>query len=117
LGKPLSLQEQEIIESLKALRTLHCEGGRVSVDSAEVLDRPGYLSARAAAAALAGSASESRPVIDETALDELGDLMARHLLRLLQRGKSFEEGEAVLRDAMRESILRLRGPQDTERKS
>lgn len=51
-GEPLSLEEQEISASLKALRTLRYENGRVSVDPEEVLDRPGYLLARAAAADL-----------------------------------------------------------------
>ena len=115
--KPLSLEEQEISESLKALRTLRCESGRVSVNPEEVLDRPGYLSARAAAAELTKGAREDQRVIDEAALDELGDLAVRHLLRSLQRGKSFEEAEAVLCEVMSESIRKVNGAQDAERRS
>lgn len=101
-GEPLSLEEQEISASLKALRTLRYENGRVSVDPEEVLDRPGYLLARAAAADLVNGVRADQRVIDQAALDELVDLMVRHLLRSLQRGKTFEEAEAVLEEVMRE---------------
>ncbi|MFY1008067.1 hypothetical protein ACOQNQ_03210 [Pseudomonas juntendi] len=116
-GEPLSLEEQEISESLKALRTLRYENGRVSVDPGEVLDRPGYLSARAAAADLLNGARADQRVIDEAALDELVNLMVRPLLRSLQRGKTFEEAEAVLVEVMRESIQKFNGAQGVERRS
>lgn len=116
-GAPLSLEEQEISESLKALRTLRYENGRVSVDPEEVLDRPGYLSARAAAADLVNGARADQRVIDEAALDELVNLMVRHLLRSLQRGKTFEEAEAVLEEVMRESIRKFNSAQGVERRS
>lgn len=48
----VSDEEREITRSLKALKTLRFEGGRVSIDPEEVLHRPGYLDARRAAAAL-----------------------------------------------------------------
>ncbi len=114
-GEPLSLEEQEISESLKALRTLRYENGRVSVDPEEILDRPGYLLARAAAADLVNGARADQRVIDQTALDELGDLAVRHLLRSLQRGKTFEEAEAVLCEVLRQSIRMVNGIQDAER--
>ncbi|MFG0548787.1 hypothetical protein [Pseudomonas sp. yb_9] len=87
----------------------------MSVDPKEVLDRPGYLSARAAAAELVNGSGGDRRVIDEAALDELVDLMVRHLLRSLQRGKTFEEAEAVLCDVLRQSIRKVNGIQDAER--
>lgn len=116
VGEPLSLEKQEISESLKALRTLRYESGRVSVDPEEVLDRPGYLTARASAAELVKGVSADQRVIDEAALHELVDLMVRHLLRSLQRGKTFEEAEAVLFEAMRQSIRKVNGAQDDERR-
>ncbi|MFR0713630.1 hypothetical protein ACLUS7_01095 [Enterobacterales bacterium BD_CKDN230030183-1A_HGKHYDSX7] len=116
VGKPLSLEEQKISESLKSLHTLRCEGGRVSVDPTEVLDRPGYLSSRTAAAALVSGMSERPPVVDEAALDELGDLALSNLLRSLQRGKTFEEAEAVLCEVMRESIRQFNRAQNADRK-
>lgn len=45
-------ERDPITESLRALKTLRCEHGRVSVDPLEVIDRPGYREARAAAARL-----------------------------------------------------------------
>ena len=45
-------EEREITRSLKALKTLRFERGRVSIDPEEVLHQPGYLEARRAAAAL-----------------------------------------------------------------
>lgn len=110
--KPLSLEEQVISESLKALRTLRYESGRVSVDPEEVLNRPGYLTARAAAADIVNGVRADHRVIDEAALHELVDLMVRHLLRSLQRGKTFEEAEAVLCEVMRESIRQFNDVQD-----
>lgn len=56
-------------------------------------------------------------VIDQAALDELVDLMVRHLLRSLQRGKTFEEAAAVLEGVMRESIRKFNGAQGVERRS
>ncbi|GEM_PF-3083619 len=41
-----------ITESLRALKTLKCEHGRVSVDATEIIQQPGYLEARVAAARL-----------------------------------------------------------------
>ncbi len=116
-GEPLSLEEQEISASLKALRTLRYENGRVSVDPEEVLDRPGYLLARVAAADLVNGVRADQRVIDQAALDELVDLMVRHLLRSLQRGKTFEEAEAVLEEVMRESIRKFNGAQGVGRGS
>ncbi len=86
-GEPLSLEEQQVSESLKALRTLRYESGRVSVDPEEVLDRPGCLSASAVAADLVNGVRADQRVIDKAALDELVDLMVRHLLRSLQRAR------------------------------
>lgn len=117
VGEPLSLEEQEISESLKALRTLRYESGRVSVDPEEVLDRPGYLSARESAADLVNGVPADQRVIDEAVLHELGDLVVRHLLRSLQRGKTFEEAEAVLCEVMRQSMRMVNGAQDDERRS
>ncbi|MFT2220179.1 hypothetical protein ACMV57_23020 [Pseudomonas putida] len=87
----------------------------MSVDPEEILDRPGYLLARAAAADLVNGARADQRVIDQTALDELGDLAVRHLLRSLQRGKTFEEAEAVLCEVLRQSIRMVNGIQDAER--
>lgn len=115
--EPPHLEDQAITESLKALQTLRCENGRVSVDPAEVLDRPGYLSSRAAAAVLVSGEPRRRPVTDEAVMDELGDLVVRHMLRSLQRGNTFEEAEALLRKAMCKSIGRFGGVRDAERKS
>ncbi|AFO49071.1 hypothetical protein T1E_3234 [Pseudomonas putida DOT-T1E] len=56
-------------------------------------------------------------MIDQAALDELVDLMVRHLLRSLQRGKTFEEAEAVLEEVMRESIRKFNGAQGVGRGS
>ena len=117
VGEPLSLEEQEISESLKALRTLRYESGRVSVDPEEVLDRAGYLSAKTSAADLVNGVRADQRVIDEAALHELGDLVVRHLLRSLQRGKTFEEAEAVLCEVMRQSMRKVNGAQDVERRS
>lgn len=52
VGKPMTLAEREVTESLKALKTLQMSDGRVSVDPSEVIDRAGYLEARRRAAAL-----------------------------------------------------------------
>lgn len=115
-GEPLSLEEQEITASLRALQTLRCEGGRVSVDPVEVIDRPGYRSARAAAAGLVSGMPEPHAVIDEAGLNELGDLVVRHMLRSLQRGKTFEEAKAVLQEVMCESMQQLSGVHEADRK-
>ncbi|WP_447741790.1 hypothetical protein [Pseudomonas laurentiana] len=114
-GKPLSLEEQEISASLRGLQTLRCEGGRVSVDPVEVIDRPGYRSARAAAAALVSGVPEREQVISEVALDEFGDLVVRHLLRSLQRGNTFEQAQALLNEVLHEGIRQVRSAQDAER--
>ncbi|WP_155412663.1 MULTISPECIES: hypothetical protein [Pseudomonas] len=84
----------------------------MSVDPEEVLNRPGYLKARAAAADIVNGVRADHRVIDEAALHELVDLMVRHLLRSLQRGKTFEEAEAVLCEVMRESIRQFNDVQD-----
>lgn len=39
--RALTEEEREVTESLKALKTLSCVGGRVSVQPFEVIDRPG----------------------------------------------------------------------------
>lgn len=46
----LADEDREVTRSLKALKTLSNQGGRVSIEPDEVLLQPGYLLARRAAA-------------------------------------------------------------------
>lgn len=46
----LTEEDREVTRSLKALKTLRIQGGRVSIEPEEVLLQPGYLLARRAAA-------------------------------------------------------------------
>lgn len=66
-------EEREITRSLKALKTLRFEKGRVSIDPEEVLHQPGYLDARRAAAALIRQPGRVRnwEAVDEVSLDLL----------------------------------------------
>ena len=104
IGKPerLTDAEQEISNSIKALRTLSCVDGRVSISPNEVLDQPGYREARVKAAALisgrAGKAANPRM----TALSDL-DLelaIARRLVELRRKGVGLNEALSVLRQSL-----------------
>ncbi|MNE61234.1 hypothetical protein D3C80_1564340 [compost metagenome] len=57
--KVLTEEEREVTDSLKALKTLSCVDGRVSVRPSEVIDRPGYFAARTAAASLTRAGGDS----------------------------------------------------------
>lgn len=62
--------EREITRSLKALKTLRFEGGRVSIDPEEVLLQPGYLEARHRAGVLIREAGRAWnwEAVDEVSL-------------------------------------------------
>lgn len=95
--KGLSEEAMEVTASLKALKTLSCVNGRVSVQPSEVIDRPGYLSARSAAASLA------RPLIRQadSLLRELCDadlaaLVSSQIIAARLAGMSIEDALKML---------------------
>ena len=75
----------------KARKTVSCVYGRVSVEPSEVIDRPGYLAARTAAASLTrvggdSADSEWRALSDE----DMTVLVSGHLLRARSAGMSVD---------------------------
>ena len=104
LGKPgpLTDAEQEITDSLKALKTLTCIDGRVSISPSEVLDRPGYREARVKAAALiSGRAGQSTISCMRASSDlDLELAIARRLVRLRREGLGLNEALGVLRQSL-----------------
>ena len=104
LGQPETLTdaEQEISDSLKALKTLRCIDGRVSISPSEVLDRPGYREARVKAAALIPGRAGQAAISCITALSDL-DLelaIARRLVKLRREGLGLNEALSVLRQSL-----------------
>lgn len=95
----MSLEEREVSESIKALKTIRVHGTGVSIDPSEVIDRPGYLEARRQAAVLV----QRRDTISATGhlhtwedVDALGmraltDLVMESLLESRVEGLSLEQ--------------------------
>lgn len=89
----LSDSEREVGDSLKALKTLRCIDGRVSISPSEVLERPGYRDARKQAAALTSSgggrvASQAMEVLAD---EDLEGVIARRLVLLRRQGLALDE--------------------------
>jgi hypothetical protein len=103
-SSPLGVREREISESIKALKTLRVEDGRVSVDPVEVTGRPGYLAERARAGARVRSrhqvtttAQASWHLPDEIGLDSFAVLIAASLAESRRNGHSVDEALIRLR--------------------
>ncbi len=88
----------EITDALKALSTLSCVDGRVSVSVSEVIDRPGCLEQRRAAAALVrGSVSVLEVAWESMADDALVVLISQSVVRSRACGLSFDQAVHALR--------------------
>lgn len=61
-GSELSQKDRAVTDSLKALRTLRCQAGRVSIDPDEVLGQP-YIEARRHSASLKRQQKNQMPPI------------------------------------------------------
>lgn len=94
----MSDREREISASIRALKTLRFENGRVSIDPQEVLDQPGYIEQRAAAAALVGQmnykgADTKLPWRSVVHLESgyLSEVIARHLVASHRQGMTLAQ--------------------------
>lgn len=83
----MSDREREVSASIRALKTLRFENGRVSIDPQEVLDQPGYTEQRRAAAALVGPITHkgadtklSWRSVEHLGSDYLSEVIGRHLV-------------------------------------
>lgn len=99
-GIPSKPSERDhITESLRALKTLRCEHGRVSVDPLEVIDRPGYREARAAAARLIYdfSCKRQRNESEPLGLEALTRIVAKQLMDVMRDDPFVEEAKVSVR--------------------
>lgn len=92
----LSEAEQEITDSIKALKTLEVHEGRVSISPLEVLGQPGYLEARRHAAKLVTCHQKLRRFDTWADVDTVGmyaymDYIRKGLLRKRADGLSLRE--------------------------
>lgn len=94
----MSDREREVSASLRALKTLRFENGRISIDPQEVLNQPGYVEQRAAAAALVGpkthkGADTKLPwrSVGHLGSDYLAAVMARHLVASHRQGMTLAQ--------------------------
>jgi len=101
--KPLSRREREISDSIRALKTLRVEDGRISIAPSEVLDQPGYIEERAAAGALlrhgrspAGDDSRSLCCLEGADVERMVSIIGRHLVIAAQAGLTINETAASL---------------------
>jgi hypothetical protein len=95
----VSADASEVTASLKALKTLSCEAGRVSIAPEEVLDRPGYLEARRAAASLTRQLEKGRAVTsvwDRMEMEHLVGLVSASLLHSREQGASVDQALLAL---------------------
>jgi hypothetical protein len=98
----------EITASLKALSTLSCVDGRVSVSVSEVVDRPGYLEQRRAAAALVRRAVPLSDVAWESMTDDaLVVLISQSVVRSRACGLGFDQTVCALRMELDQISKRL----------
>lgn len=96
--KALTELEKEITASLKALKTLSCVDGRVSVEPTEVVDRPGYEAARTAAASLTHQGSDSAfGSWSQLSDEDLTELIASQILKARAAGLSVDDALRSLR--------------------
>ncbi|MCJ7853086.1 DUF6957 family protein [Pseudomonas monteilii] len=96
--KALTELEKEITASLKALKTLSCVDGRLSVEPTEVVDRPGYEAARTAAASLTHKVNDSAGRRWSQLSDEdLTELIASQILQARAAGLSVDDALRSLR--------------------
>jgi len=104
----VSEREREITESLKALKSLRCIHGCVSIDVQEVVGRPGYIESRRAAAALVRT-SETLDwrVIDETGFDSYLAMICVHLRESRLKGLSLMAAIERLKTMDRGQLLHL----------
>ena len=93
--RPKSKPNCEVTNSIKALRTLRCIDGRVSISPSEVIDAPGYLEARARAAELIRRRS-ARPDTADGCDSKLGEVelerfIAQSLAGFREEGMQLDE--------------------------
>jgi len=100
----LSDRDREITYSIKALKTLRVEDGRVSIDPIEVIGQPGYLEQRAQARALIRTGPEatedaavSWQAIERSGIDTFAEQVAIDLGKSREAGLSVDEALIALR--------------------
>ncbi|MNJ07460.1 hypothetical protein D3C77_15580 [compost metagenome] len=92
----LSEVDQQITDSIKALKTLEIHDGRVSISPSEVLGQPGYLEARRRAANLVTHRQkhqrfETWADVDLVGMEAYMDYIRSGLLQLRAEGISPEQ--------------------------
>ncbi|WP_449431792.1 hypothetical protein [Pseudomonas putida] len=104
----ISEREREITESLKALKSLRCIHGCVSVDVQEVIGRPGYLEARRAAAALVRTKETlDWRLVEEAGFDSFLAMICVHLRESRLKGLSLIVAIERLKTRDRSQLLHL----------
>ena len=103
-SKTLSEEDLAISLAITSLKTLRVHDGCVSISPSEVINQPGYLESRAAAAALIHSSrreKESRPNgwehVDQIGLAAFSTAIADSLMRSRAAGVPFNEAILKLR--------------------
>lgn len=97
-------EARAITESIKTLRTLRVEGGRVSVDPCEVLEQPGYLEERARVGGLVRARQQqidalgvSWEAVDRMTIEAFSKALALSLARSRQESVGVEQAITNLR--------------------
>lgn len=105
--EPLSKEALAVSESIKALKTLRFENGRVSIDPSEVLGQPGYLAARAQAGELMRATQRRSAATtagwhdpDELDVAAFSSQVARSLMHSRRSGLSLDEAITELRKSL-----------------